>query len=158
MSDAGNSGFCFVVLPPPPQRFGQETEFLWIWGHRLEMQVCFCEGEPASQGGICVTSGHTWQEKGEEQGGQANKAIAQSGPLLPGPAPISLSILRGWQAGCPSDECFSLPLKFPVTGNRGNGPFCTIYRNKMKAAISPSESSWNVTCRELPCFGNKVVY
>lgn len=34
----------------------------------------------------------------------------------------------------------SLPLRFPVARTRGNGPFYTIYGNKLKAAISPLEN------------------
>lgn len=64
-------------------------------------------------------------------------------PVLPA-SPLSLS--APWQLAC-QESVSPSPLEFPVSGNRGNGPFGTIYRNKVTAAISPG-SSRNATCSE----------
>lgn len=80
---------------------------------------------------------------------KADKAIARSALEAMKPHPslilqVSLFTLSAyWQLAIQMSVSLSplnLPLKFPVTGTRGNGPFCAIYRKQVKAAISLSES------------------
>lgn len=75
-----------------------------------------------------------------------------------------LLILCGWwvRSSAYSPECFFLLSvwlwSILLIGTRGNGTFCTIYKSRMKATISPSESYWNVTCGEDMFGNNKVMH
>lgn len=78
---------------------------------------------------------------------EAGQAMAQTPPEAgdppppdpPSPACLSLSLPAPWQLAGQVSVSPS-PLKFPVAGTRGNGPFGTIYRSKVTAAISPESS------------------
>lgn len=86
--------------------------------------------------------------RGRRSGGnrEAEKAMAQTPPEAgepPTPTPpvlpaSPLSLSAPWQLAGQANA--SPPLEFPVAGTRGNGPFGTIYRNKVTAAISPESS------------------
>lgn len=101
----------------------------------------------------------------ERKNRKSHKAIAQTAleaprPPLPWSAVCQFTLSAYWPLAIRMTVSppLSLPLKFPLAGTRGNGPFCAVYRSKVKAAISPSESYWNVTCSEHMFGNNKVMY
>lgn len=80
---------------------------------------------------------------------KTHKVIALTALEAPKPPPPRISTVcqftlsAYWQLAIRmtvSPSALSLPLKFPFAGTRGNVPFCAVYRSKVKAAISPSES------------------
>lgn len=102
------------------------------------------------------TSFSIWRRRRRENRIEGKAEISYcSGELL---------ILCGWwvRSSAHSCECFFLLSvwlwSILLIGTSGKGPFCTIYKSRMKATISPSESYWNVTCGEDMFGNNKVMH